>query len=73
MKFDPLRTTELPLAAHGFISYRYNGRYGYIMIGARDDADALNEASRSTDEIKPENLEVWNGERYVHISDSTCQ
>jgi hypothetical protein len=33
------------------------------MIGAKDSADAMREAARSTD--KPHGLEVWDGTRYV--------
>lgn len=55
-----------PLAAPGLKSYRYRGRYGWIMIGARDRADALREAARSTDApIDAGALEVWDGARYV--------
>jgi hypothetical protein len=56
---------DRPLAAKGLISYRAKGRYGYIMIGAKDDSDAWNEAKRSTD--SPTELEVWNGERYISV------
>ena len=35
---------DRPLAAKGLVSYRYRGRYGWIMIGAKDNADALREA-----------------------------
>ena len=54
-------------AARGFTGYRYRyGRYGWIMIGARDDADALNEAKRSTG-LTPDiaNLQRWDGAVYV--------
>lgn len=58
--------TDLPLAAAGLTSYRYRGRYGWVMIGARDNADALREAKRSIDgQALLGKLEVWNGERYV--------
>ena len=57
---------DKPCAAHGLTSYRYKGRYGWIMIGARDDADALREAARSSsDAINRANLQVWNGTEYV--------
>jgi hypothetical protein len=58
---------DKPMAAKGYISYRYRGRYGWIMIGALNDADALNEAGRSLNWDKPvmSNLERWNGECYV--------
>ena len=59
-------THDKPCAAHGLTSYRYRGRYGWIMIGARDDADALREAARSSsDAINRANLQVWNGAEYV--------
>jgi hypothetical protein len=45
-----MNVTDKPLAAPGLNSYRYRGRYGFIMIGATDTPDALNEARRSTDE-----------------------
>lgn len=52
---------DKPLASPGFISYRYIGRYGYIHIGARNNAEALKEASRSTsDTIDPGKLEIWD-------------
>jgi len=57
---------ERPLAAKGLTSYRAKGRYGWIMIGAKDHADAMNEARRSTD--KPTDLQVWNGDKYVPVS-----
>ena len=60
-----------PLASTGLISYRYaNGAYGFVMIGARDDADALNEASRSVSSgpVTFDNLQVWDGKKYVPVS-----
>ena len=36
--------TDRPLAAPGLISYRCRNRFGWTMIGARDDTDALKEA-----------------------------
>ena len=56
-----------PCAAQGLTSYRYqNGRYGWVMIGAVDDADALREAGRSSsDTIDPAKLQRWNGEAYA--------
>jgi len=57
-----------PMAAHGLISYRYKGRYGWIMIGAKDDADALKEAQRSTrDKVQAENLQIWNETQYTGV------
>lgn len=57
--------TERPLAAPGLVSYRARGRYGWIMIGARDAADALREAHRSTP--APTDLQIWNGSKYVPV------
>lgn len=55
---------------NGLTSYRYRGRYGWIMIGATDDKDALNEAGRSLTWDAPvmSNLERWNGDYYVPIN-----
>ena len=58
---------ERPCAAKGLTSYRYKGRYGWIMIGAGDRAEALREAARSTDNVLPENLQVWNGKEYANL------
>lgn len=52
--------TEKPMASEGLISYRCKGRYGWIMIGATDNEDALNEASRSTSNVMEDTLEVWD-------------
>ena len=55
-----------PLAAPPWDSYRYRGRYGFVMIGARDTAEALTEARRSTDTpVTLEHLEKWDGARYT--------
>ena len=56
---------NMPLAAAGLISYRAQGRFGYIMIGAKDHNDAWREAKRSSDMAA--NLEVWDGERYMPV------
>ena len=59
---------ERALAIMGLISYRYrHGAYGFVMIGACDDEEALQQArlSISPDHPTPENLEVWNGSEYV--------
>lgn len=56
---------DRPCAAHGLTSYRYRGRGGWIMIGAHSHWEALREAGRSTVDITPDRLEVWDGERYV--------
>lgn len=57
---------DKPCAAGGLISYRYRGQYGWIMIGARNNVDALAEASRSTSELlETRKLEKWDGEKYI--------
>lgn len=63
-----------PCAAPGLISYRYvNGPYGFVMIGAKDDADALSEAGRSvTGHVYPDRLERWNGESYAPVWPTTA-
>lgn len=64
--WDAMQAThDRPLAAKGLISYRCRGRYGWIMIGAKDDADAMREALRSDPEAKRDNLQVWSGARYA--------
>ena len=60
-----MNTHDKPLAAPGLISYRCRGMWGWIMIGAKDDADAFREALRSSPLAKRETLEVWNGKEYV--------
>lgn len=56
-------THERPCAAPGLTSYRARGTWGWIMIGATDDADAMREAMRSTH--APTNLQRWDGSAYV--------
>lgn len=61
--------TERPCAMAGLRSYRYTGRYGFVMIGATDDADALVQAARSvTGDVDPARLERWTGARYAPVS-----
>ena len=60
--------TNRPLADKGLISYRYHGRYGWIMIGALDEEGALREAARSSSAaIDRANLQYWNGFEYVPV------
>lgn len=59
-------TYDKPLAAEGLISYRLKGRFGWVMIGALDDDDAMTQAARSTPNPQIENLEIWNGAQYVN-------
>ena len=61
-------TDNLPLAAPGLTSYRYRLESGgFVVIGARDHADALREAGRSLSRGRPnpKRLEIWNGTQYV--------
>lgn len=61
--------TDMPLADKGLTSYRYEGCYGWIMIGATDDKDALREAARSTDmPIVMDRLQKWNGKKYEKVA-----
>ena len=63
-----LETHNKPLASKGLKSYRYRGRYGFIMIGATDTQDALREASRSTESTATiDNLEAWDYSKYMYI------
>jgi hypothetical protein len=59
-------THDKPLAAAGLTSYRCQGRYGWIMIGAKDHADAMREARRSCDCVTESGLQIWDGSQYVH-------
>jgi len=60
---------DRPLAVAGLTSYRYPGRYGWIMIGAANPKDALDEAWRSlchqAEDLDMGKLEAW--------SDQTCE
>ena len=56
---------DKPLADKGLTSYRAKGRYGWIMIGAIHDADAITQARLSTDRIY--SLQVFDGKKYVEI------
>lgn len=57
-----LRLYDQPLAAPGLRSFRYRGAYGFVMIGARDEQDALREAARSLcyGSAAPERLDAWD-------------
>jgi len=64
-------THDKPLAASGLLSFRYKGRYGYVMIGATNTEDALREARRSIDgPALVQNLDIWDDRvgRYVPVS-----
>lgn len=65
-RFDPHDMTNRPLAAQGLTSYRYRGRFGWVMIGARDTKDALLQAQRSVSEkVEIGKLQIWEGDQYV--------
>lgn len=53
------RFHDKPCAGPGLWSYRYRGRYGWIMIGAKDDREAMREAARSTSTVAYEFLDRW--------------
>lgn len=54
------------LATAGLNSYRYQGPYGWIMIGAEDDEQALREAQRSTSaKVTADKLQMWSGSSYL--------
>lgn len=59
------------MAAPGLISYRCKGRYGWIMIGAHDHADAMREARRSDPTARAENLEIWTDAGYRSLTKLT--
>ena len=52
---------DKPCAIAGLISFRYRGNYGWIMIGATDQNDALHQAliSLSHGEATLDRLERW--------------
>lgn len=63
-----MNTHNKPLAAAALLSYRYRGRYGWIMIGAKDNDDALLQAQQSTDEaVTSDRLQFWNGTEYEQV------
>lgn len=68
---------DKPMAAKGLESYRYKRRNGgYMMIGAKNDFDALTQAKRSLtigeydcfEGITLKNMQKWNGNAYVDCS-----
>lgn len=57
-----------PMAAPGLQSYRYAGRTGWIMMGAKDNAAALKKAQESTPEpVTEDRLQRWDGKAYVPV------
>ena len=63
------RNHDKPLAAAPLKSFRYRGRYGYVMIGATDVADALREAGRSLENDTPtmDRLELWDARARSYV------
>ena len=61
--------TDKPCAPPGLTSYRYKGRYDWIMIGAASVEDALSEAARSiVGEVTPARLRVWRNGEYRELN-----
>jgi hypothetical protein len=67
--FAAFTGSDRPMAAPGLTSYRYrNGRFGFVMIGAADTADALREAGRSiTGAPDLANLEIWSASALAYV------
>lgn len=59
---------DRPLASKGLTSYRLKMPHGYVMIGAKDNAEAMREAGRSVDRPERFALEVWDGSKYTPVS-----
>ena len=63
-----IATQNKPCASPNLQSFRYRGRYGWIMIGAHDVLDALREAARSTGgNVSIQSLQQWNGDLYADV------
>jgi len=60
---------DRPMAAEGLTSYRYRGPLGWIMAAANSHSEALAEAQRSISDPRvkasAENLQIWDGAKYV--------
>ncbi len=65
-------THNKPLATKGLKSYRYKGRYGYIMIGANSTKEALSKAAKSTSDVDISNLQIYVNfvDRYLPVKSS---
>ncbi|MFN9471421.1 hypothetical protein [Acidovorax sp.] len=70
----PRPISSLPLAAPGLLSFRLALPHSFIMIGAKDEADAMIQAARSTPKPRMEDLQRWDGQAYVpcRSSAATC-
>ena len=52
---------EKPCAIPGLISYRYRSSFGWVMIGATDHHDAMQQVARSINGAAHANLlQVWD-------------
>ena len=58
---------DMPCACHGYQSYRYPGTFGWIMIGANSDAEAMREAARSGPYDDPSKLEAWSHAKGAYV------
>lgn len=59
---------EKPCADCGLVSYRYNGPFGFVMIGAKDDEEAYRQASRSLEQLPDRHLlQVWHQDQYINV------
>lgn len=70
MPIEARAVHDKPLAVSGLTSYRYKGKYGWIMIGAKDNDGALREARRSIDysnEATLDRLEVWSEQACEYV------
>lgn len=69
----PLENHNKPLAAKGLKSYRYRLDFGWVMIGAINDSEALGQAylSISPRAVSIDRLEVWEDGRYVPVSEES--
>jgi hypothetical protein len=69
--YQHLPVTDRPLAVSGLLSYRCQGAFGWIMIGATDDEDAMVQARRSSANAKRDTLQKWDGEAYAPCVERT--
>lgn len=68
-----LPVQDRPLAAAGLASYRAANVYGWIMVGATDDNDALVQARRSAPSVEAADLQRWNGQAYEPLLDAAAE
>ena len=60
---------EWPIPGVYSASYRYRGRFGYLMVVAKNPADALTEAARGTGgPVDTACLEVWAKDHWEKVS-----